>query len=93
MEIETYNTHIPEEILLQTFQQNTGSQQPEFHHQHEDQGWPQDGHVVVEGDGQEGERGQQYLDGDDRSVQHILRPKQLVWRKYRLKVGVKQIYK
>ena len=57
------------------------TQQPEVHHQYDDQGGPQDGQVVVEGDGQEGERGQQCLgpDADDRSVENIPNPKQLVW--------------
>ena len=88
---EILHTNIPEEILLQTHQQIKGTFQPEVPHQHE-QGGPQESDVV-ERDGEEEDRvgGQHDLDGnDDLKIQQLPKSKQLVRRKYRLRVGVKR---
>ena len=87
-------THIPEEILLQIHQQSSGTLQPEVPHQHSGQGGPQD-KGVVERDGEEeeddGGDGQRELERhDDLNIQHLPKPKQLVRRRYRLKVGIKR---
>ena len=92
---EILYTHIPEEILLQIHQQSSGTLQPEVPHQHGDQGGPQD-EGVVERDGEEEENdsdsigGLRDLEEDDLNVQYLPQPKQLVRRRYRLKVGIKR---